>query len=97
MLIVILAVHSSALVDNSPQAMINAGTSQTRSLIIAPDGRIVAQSELKQEQLLTAEIDLALATRAMYRFDRDDCGPIIFGTEVTPAEYANAGPMGGTS
>ena len=68
-----------------------------RSLIIAPDGRIVAQSELKQEQLLTAEIDLALATRAMYRFDRDDCGPIIFGTEVTPAEYANAGPMGGTS
>lgn len=68
-----------------------------RSLIIAPDGRIIAQSELKQEELLVADIDLALATRAMFRFDRDDCGPIIFGQAVAPEEYAHAGAMGGTN
>jgi predicted amidohydrolase len=63
-----------------------------RSLVIAPDGRIHAQSELKREELVVADIDTALATRAMYRFDigdsaDDDCAPLLFAATVTKAEY----------
>lgn len=38
----------------------------SRSLIVAPDGTIAAQGELKVEQLVVADIDPALATRAMF-------------------------------
>jgi hypothetical protein len=60
--------------------------------VIAPDGRIHAQSELRREELVVADIDIALATRAMYRFDigdsaADDCAPLLFATTVTKAEY----------
>lgn len=63
-----------------------------RSLVIAPDGRIHAQSELKREELVVADIDISLATRAMYRFDigdadDDDCAPLLFAATVTKAEY----------
>ncbi len=66
-----------------------------RSLIIAPDGRIHAQSELKREQLVVAEIDTDLATRAMYKFDvgegaTDDCAQVLFATTVKKAEYQRA-------
>ena len=64
---------------------------------LVPAASTVLPGEVDTKTRVTPEIELDLATRAMYRFDRDDCGPIIFGTEVTPAEYANAGPMGGTS
>ena len=40
-----------------------------RSMVISPDGVVKAQSELKQEQLVIADIDTDLATRAMYKFD----------------------------
>ena len=50
-------------------------------------------SELKREELVVADIDIALATRAMYRFDTgesaadDDCAPLLFAATVTKAEY----------
>ena len=66
-----------------------------RSLIIAPDGQVQAQSELRQEQLVVAEIDTALATRAMYKFDigndaTDDCARMLFAETVKKAEYQRA-------
>lgn len=63
-----------------------------RSLVIAPDGRIHAQSELKREELVVADIDIGLATRAMYRFDvgddaADDTAPLLFAATVAKEEY----------
>ena len=45
----------------------------SRSMIVAPDGRIHAQTELRQEQLLVADIDVDRATRAMFNFDLEGC------------------------
>ncbi len=59
----------------------------SRSMIVAPDGRIHAQTELKREELLVADIDIDKATRAMFNFDRDGCAPILFGDTVQPEEY----------
>ncbi|MCC7193437.1 MAG: carbon-nitrogen hydrolase family protein [Phycisphaeraceae bacterium] len=64
-----------------------------RSMIVAPDGRIHAQTELKREELLVSEIDIDRATQAMFRFDRDGCGEMLFGDAVKPTEYSHAGPM----
>ncbi len=66
-----------------------------RSMIIAPDGQIHAQSELKREQLVVAEIDTDLATRGMYKFDvgepaTDDCADVLFATTVKKSEYQRA-------
>lgn len=66
-----------------------------RSLVIAPDGRIHAQSELRREELVVADIDISLATRAMYRFDigeavTDDCAPLLFAATVSREEYRPA-------
>lgn len=62
----------------------------SRSLVIAPDGQIRAQTELREEQLLVTEIDVDRATRAMYRFDRDGCAEMLFAQTVRPEEYATA-------
>jgi predicted amidohydrolase len=62
-----------------------------RSLVVAPDGRIAAQSELLREELVTADLDIARATRAMFNFDRDGCAEMLFADTVRPAEYAAAG------
>jgi predicted amidohydrolase len=62
----------------------------SRSLVIAPDGRIHAQTELKQEQLLVADIDIDLATRAMFKFDTDGCAQVLFADTVAPSEYASS-------
>jgi predicted amidohydrolase len=59
-----------------------------RSLVVAPDGQVHAQTELRQELLLTAEIDVDRATRAMYLFDRDGCAEVLFAGTVRPEEYA---------
>jgi predicted amidohydrolase len=59
----------------------------SRSLIVAPDGQVHAQSELKQEQLLVAEIDIDQATRAMFKFDLEECAPLLFGQTVGREEY----------
>lgn len=59
-----------------------------RSMIVAPDGRIQAQTELKQEQLVVLDIDVDLATRAMFNYDTDGCAKVLFADTVTRNEYA---------
>ena len=61
-----------------------------RSMVVAPDGRIHAQAELKQEQLLVAEIDIDLATQAMFKFDTDGCATVLFADTVERREYAQS-------
>jgi predicted amidohydrolase len=61
-----------------------------RSMVIAPDGRVHAQSELKQEELLIADLDLDRATRAMFRYDLEGCAELLFADTVAKAEYASA-------
>jgi predicted amidohydrolase len=62
-----------------------------RSMVIAPDGQVHAQTELRREQLLTADLDVERATRAMHRFDRDGCADVLFADTVRREEYAAAG------
>ncbi len=59
----------------------------SRSLIVAPDGQVHAQTELCQEQLLVTDIDVDLATRAMFNYDPDGCAPLLFAQTVRPEEY----------
>jgi predicted amidohydrolase len=62
-----------------------------RSLVIAPDGRVQAATALRREQLLIADIDVDLATRAMFTFDNPDgCADVLFAGTVDRAEYAVA-------
>jgi ribosomal-protein-alanine N-acetyltransferase len=61
-----------------------------RSMVVAPDGRILAQTELRREELLVAEVDISLATRAMFRFDTDGCARVLFADTVARHEYAPA-------
>jgi len=66
-----------------------------RTMVISPDGVVKAQSELKQEQLVVAEIDTALATRAMYKFDvgeeaDEGCAAMLFADTVKKEEYKAA-------
>ncbi|MCH2134607.1 MAG: ABC transporter permease subunit [Phycisphaerales bacterium] len=77
-LIVILAVHSSALVDNSPQAMINAGTSQTRSLIIAL---------LFAETIIIVLTAINLSATAVSREREDGSLDLILTTPIQPGPY----------
>jgi predicted amidohydrolase len=60
------------------------------SMIVAPDGRIVAQATLKREELLVADLDMTLSTQAMYRFDLDGCATVLFADTVHPDEYSAA-------
>ena len=66
----------------------------SRSLIVAPSGQVHAQTELKQEQLLVSDIDLDLATHAMFNFDLEKAGPVLFGDTVCRDEYAPILPSG---
>lgn len=66
-----------------------------RSMVVAPDGRIHAQAELKREELLVADVDISLATQAMYRFDTDGCARVLFADTVGPHEYRPAVAAGG--
>lgn len=61
-----------------------------RSMVVAPDGQIAAQAELKQEQLVIADLDIAKATQAMYRFDVDGCADVLFADTVARHEYAGS-------
>ncbi|QDU94265.1 carbon-nitrogen hydrolase family protein [Lignipirellula cremea] len=58
------------------------------SMVVAPDGRLHAQTDLKREQLLATEIDIDLATRAMFNFDTDGCATVLFADTVAREEYA---------
>jgi hypothetical protein len=62
----------------------------SRSMVISPDGRIEAQSELKREELVVAEIDIDRATRAMFNYDLSACAEVLFADSVRPEEYAAA-------
>jgi predicted amidohydrolase len=62
----------------------------SRSLIIAPDGQVHAQSELNREQLLVADLDIDRATRAMFRYDLEGCAELLFADTVKREEYAMA-------
>ena len=66
-----------------------------RTMAISPDGVVKAQSELKREEMVVAEIDTDLATRAMYKFDvgettDDDCAKMLFADTVKKEEYKAA-------
>ncbi len=65
----------------------------SRSLIVAPDGRIHAQSELKCEELVTAEIDIDRATQAMFHFDLESCAEVLFGDTVDREEFVSVLPI----
>ena len=60
------------------------------SMIVAPDGRIHAMSDLKKEQLVVADLDIRLATQAMYKFDVEGCADVLFADTVKREEYAEA-------
>jgi predicted amidohydrolase len=62
----------------------------SRSMVIAPDGRVEAQSELKREELVVAEVDVDRATRAMFRYDLEGCAALLFADTVRREEYAPA-------
>ncbi len=66
-----------------------------RTMVISPDGVVKAQSELKREDLVIADIDTDLATRAMYKFDvgetaDDDLAKMLFADTVKKGEYKAA-------
>ena len=63
-----------------------------RSMIVAPDGRTHAQTELRREELLAAEIDVDRATRAMFKYALEDCAEMLFADTVKREEFAAALP-----
>jgi len=62
------------------------------SMIVAPDGQVSAMAELKQEELVVADIDIDRATRAMFRYDLEACAELLFADTVGRDEYASALP-----
>jgi ribosomal-protein-alanine N-acetyltransferase len=64
----------------------------SRSLVIAPDGTVVAQSELRREELVVADIDMDRATRAMFTYDLEACAELLFAGTVRREEFASALP-----
>ncbi len=63
-----------------------------RSMVVRPDGQIHAQSELKREELLVADINIAEATLAMYDYDLEKTAPLLFSDTVARAEFASVLP-----
>lgn len=61
-----------------------------RTQIVAPNGKIHAQCEMKQEELLISNIGVDEATRAMFNFDMAGCADVLFSDTVRPDEYASA-------
>lgn len=59
-----------------------------RSMIIAPNGQVQAQSELKREELVVTDIDIAKATRAMFTYDLEGCADVLFADTVKRDEFA---------
>ena len=68
--------------------------------IVAPNGVVAAQCEMKREELLIHDIDVDRATRAMFNYDLEGCADVLFADTVRPDEYASALPKkasGGTN
>lgn len=64
----------------------------SRSIIVAPDGTIHAQTELRREELLVADIDIDRATRAMFEYDLGATAEILYADTVERSEYEAALP-----
>ena len=64
----------------------------SRSMIVAPDGQVQAQSNLKREELVVADIDIDRATRAMFNFDMEGCAELLFSDTVKRDEFASILP-----
>ena len=62
--------------------------------VVAPNGEVAAQCEMKKETLLICDVDVDRATRAMFRFDMADSAELLFGDTVRPEDYGSA-PIGG--
>lgn len=60
-----------------------------KSMIVAPNGAIHAQSELKREELVVADIDIDKATRAMYLYDMEASASLLFADTVDRTEFAS--------
>ena len=58
-------------------------------MVIAPDGRVHAQTEMKREELLVCDIDIDKATRAMFNLDLEGCAQILFSDTVQRDEFAS--------
>ena len=67
----------------------------SRSMVVAPDGRLHAQTELRREELLVTDIDVSLATQAMFRFDMEDCAEVLFADTVRRDEFSSILPDDG--
>lgn len=67
----------------------------SRSMVVAPDGRIEAQTELKREELLVADIDIDRATQAMFKYDMEASAEILFADTVQREEFASILPREG--
>lgn len=63
-----------------------------RSMVVAPDGQIQVQTEMKQEELLVTDIDVKRATRAMFEFNMGATAEMLFGDTVGVEEYASVLP-----
>ena len=61
-----------------------------RSMVVAPDGRIHAQTEMKQEELLVVDLDIDQATQAMFKFDLEATAGILYGDTIRREEFAAA-------
>ena len=59
------------------------------TMIAAPNGEIAARCEMKKETLLTCDIDVDKATRAMFEFDMAGCAEVLFSEETVPPQYAS--------
>jgi predicted amidohydrolase len=66
-----------------------------RSMVVAPDGRIHAQAEMKREALMVTDIDIDKATQAMFKYDLEACAPILFADTVERDEFAAILPADG--
>ena len=83
----------------SPEHVSPGATAQLRAVtaarplsivVIAPDGRVHAESELGREEIVFAELDIDRATQAMFRFDLEGCAGPLFADTVKRSEYASA-------
>lgn len=61
----------------------------SRSMVVAPDGRIEAQTELKREELLVADVDIDRATQAMFKNDMEASAEVLFADTVQREEFAS--------
>jgi predicted amidohydrolase len=58
------------------------------SLVVAPNGLTHAESKLAQEELIVADIDIDLATRAMFLYDMEASAELLFADTVSRSEFA---------